>query len=50
MGIGHEPNGGVTTVEIPKTELPPGKTLIVAVRPLSSLGSFGKPIVAEWKS
>ena len=24
MGIGHEPNGGVTTLEIPKSELPPG--------------------------
>ena len=44
MGIGHEPNGGVTTLEIPKSELPPGKTLTFAVRPLTSLGTFGKAI------
>jgi len=49
MGIGHEPNKGVTTLEIPKSELPPGKTLTIAVRPLTSLGTSGKPIVAEFK-
>ena len=49
MGIGHEPNGGVTTLEIPKAELPPGKTLTIAARPLSSLGTKGKAIAAEWK-
>ena len=49
MGIGHEPNGGVTTLEIAKDELPPGKTLTIAARPLSSLGTSGKAIVAEWK-
>ena len=49
MGIGHEPNGGVTTLEIPKSELPPGKTLTVAVRPLSSLGTSGKAIAATFK-
>ena len=47
MGIGHEPNGGVTTLEILKSELPPGKTLTVAVRPLTSLGTAGKPIAAR---
>ena len=50
MGIGHEPNGGVTTLEIPKSELPPGKTLTIAVRPLTSLGTFGKPIATTFKS
>ena len=50
MGIGHEPNGGVTTLEISKSELPPGKTLTVAVRPLTSLGTFGKPIATTFKS
>ena len=50
MGIGHEPNGGVTTLEIPKSELPPGKTLTFAVRPLTSLGTFGKPIAATFKA
>ena len=47
MGIGHEPNGGVTTLDIPKSELPPGKTLTFAARPLSSLGTAGKPIAKE---
>ena len=49
MGIGHEPNKGVTTLEIPKSELPPGKAFAIAVRPLSSLGTSGEPIVAEFK-
>ena len=49
MGIGHEPNKGVTTLEIPKSELPPGKVFAIAVRPLSSLGTSGKPIVSEFK-
>jgi predicted phosphodiesterase len=49
MGIGHEPNGGVTTLEIPKSELPTGKTLTVAVRPLTSLGTAGKAIATEFK-
>ena len=49
IGIGHEPNGGVTTLDIPKSELPPGKTLTVAVRPLSSLGTFGKAIATKFK-
>ena len=47
MGIGHEPNGGVTTLEIAKDELPPGKTLTVAVRPLTSLGTYGRAIAKE---
>ena len=50
MGIGHEPNGGVTTLDIPKSELPPGKTLTFAVRPLTSLGTFGKPIATTFKT
>ena len=50
MGIGHEPNGGVTTLEIPASELPPGKTLTVAARPLSSLGTSGKAIATEFKA
>ena len=49
MGIGHEPNKGVTTLEIPKAELPPGKTLTIAASPLPSLGTKGKAIAAEWK-
>ena len=50
MGIGHEPNGGVTTLEIPKSELPTGKTLTFAVRPLTSLGTSGKPIATTIKA
>ena len=49
LGIGHEPNGGMTTLDIPKSELPPGKTLTVAVRPLTSLGTAGKAIATEFK-
>ena len=50
MGIGHEPNGGVTTLEISKSELPPGKALTFAVRPLTSLGTSGKSIATTFKS
>ncbi len=50
LGIGHEPNGGVTTLEIPASELPPGKTLTAAVRPLTSLGTSGRPIATEFKA
>ena len=49
MGIGHEPNGGVTTLEIPTSELPPGEALTVAVRPLTSLGTSGRPIITDFK-
>ncbi len=44
MGIGHEPNGGVTTLEIPRSELPPGKALTFTVTPLTSLGTRGCPL------
>lgn len=47
MGVGREPDGGVTTLEIAGEELPPGKKLTVAARPLSSLGTFGKAIQTE---
>ena len=50
MGIGHEPNGGVTTLDISKSELPHGKQLTFAVRPLSSLGTSGKAISTEFKA
>ena len=49
LGIGHAPDGGVTTLEIAKEELPPGESLTIAVRPLSSLGTGGRPIAAELK-
>ena len=46
MGMGHEPNGGVTTVEIARSALPPGDALAFDVRPRSSLGTCGAPIYA----
>ena len=49
MGIGHETNGGVTTLEIAKDELPPGESLTFAVRPLTSLGTSGRPIITDFK-
>jgi hypothetical protein len=49
MGIGHETNGGMTTLDIPKSELPPGKSLTFAVRPLTSLGTSGRPIITDFK-
>ena len=49
MGIGHEPDGGVTTLEIPAAELPAGKELTIAVRPCSSLGTKGKTIGTTWR-
>ena len=48
MGVGHEPNGGVTELSIPKAELPPGDALTIAVRPITSLGTRGKPLAAKW--
>ena len=44
LGVGHEPDGGITKVELPIAELPAGKNLTVAVRPVSSLGTKGKTI------
>ena len=49
MGISHETNGGVTTLEIAKDELPPGQSLTFAVRPLTSLGTSGRPIITDFK-
>ena len=46
---GHEPNNGITEVGIPIAELPAGKKLIIAVRPVSSLGTKGKAIGATYK-
>ena len=46
-GMGHEPDGGRTNVDLPKSLLPAGKTLTFSVRPLSSLGTSGKAIVVK---
>ena len=47
MGVAHAPNGGVTTLEIPKSELPPGTMLTVSVRPLSSFGTSGQALTKD---
>ena len=47
-GIGHEPDHGTTRVTIPLSELPAGKKLTIAVRPVSSLGTKGKAIGVTW--
>lgn len=46
MGIGREP--GVTSLVIPQSELPPGNRLTVTVYPISSLGTRGTAITAEF--
>ena len=50
MGIGHEPNGGVTELAIPKSDLPSGNTLTFSVCPITSLGTRGEPLLAKWAS
>lgn len=49
LGIGREPDEGVTTLDIPKPELPSGDILKFAVRPVSSLGTSGRPIITDFK-
>ena len=49
LGIGHEPDGGITKVELPMAELPAGKKLTIAVRPISSLGTKGKAIATKFQ-
>ncbi|MBO4287320.1 MAG: metallophosphoesterase [Kiritimatiellae bacterium] len=44
MGVGHEPNGGVTVFKIPVAELPKGENLTITVRPITSLGTHGRTI------
>jgi hypothetical protein len=46
FGDGCEPDRGVTVLSIPKSELPPGKTLAITVHPSSCLASKGKPVTA----
>lgn len=49
MGIGHEPNNGITTIDIPKKELPKGDVVTFSVCPLSSLGTRGNPITLKYQ-
>ena len=47
MGIGYEPNKGITTIDIPKKQLPKGDAVTFSVCPLSSLGTRGNPITLK---
>ena len=47
--VGHEPNHGVTSVDILISGLPAGKKLTIAVRPVSSLGTKGKSIATTFR-
>ena len=48
LAVGNEPNHGMTIVDIPVSELPSGKALTVAIRPISSLGTKGKAIAVTY--
>ena len=47
LGMGHEPNNGITTLEISRSELPKGERFVVSVTPLTSVGTRGRPITAN---
>ena len=47
LGMGHEPNNGITTLEISRSELPEGGKLVVSATPLTSIGTRGRPITAN---
>ena len=49
MGVGREPNGGVTTLKVKRSDLPQGAALTFSVTPLTSLGTRGRAISAEIK-
>ena len=47
LGMGHEPDGGVTTLLVGKSELPKGEGLSVSVTPLTSVGTRGMAIIVD---
>ena len=47
LGMGREPDGGVTTLQIMKSEIPKGKMRTVSVAPLTSLGTKGRALISE---
>ena len=47
VSAAHAPNGGVTTVEFKRDELPSGATLTFTVTPRSCLGTSGAPLSVE---
>ena len=48
LGVGHEPHRGVTSLYVPKTQLPKGARLTIAVRPITSLGTAGHAIACVY--
>ncbi len=48
--MGHEVNGGKTTLMIATNEIPEGKNLVISVSPVSSLGTAGKPLILKFKA
>jgi len=44
LGMGHEPDCGVTTLQVGRAELPKGERLTVSATPLTSVGTRGKTI------
>ena len=44
LGMGHEPDRGVTTLQVGRAELPKGKKFTISATPLTSVGTRGKAI------
>lgn len=44
LGMGHEPHGGVTTLQVGRAELPKGEKLVFTAIPLTSVGTRGNAI------
>ena len=44
LGMGHEPGGGVTMLQVGRSELPKGERLAVTATPLTSVGTRGRAI------
>ena len=44
LGMGHEPDGGTTTLLVGRSELPKGERFSVSATPLTSVGTRGKAI------
>ena len=44
LGMGHEPRGGVTALQVGRAELPKGEKFTITATPLTSVGTRGKAI------
>ena len=49
VNVAYAPNGGVTTVEFKKGELPSGEVLTFTVTPRSCLGTAGAPVKTTFR-